>query len=110
GPIVLTAQSQTSATGQDAKTTVTYTSDVIRLNAGGIVPDGTLFSVQTANPASSRLAPFGTVTSPDEDPVTDWIQVSSHGGVIHFTADLPGTAGQARVVVISELGTALANQ
>ena len=110
GPIVLTAQSQTVGTGQDAKTTVTYTSDVIRLNTGGIVPDGTLFSVQTTNPASNGLAPFGTVTSSDEDPVTDWIQVSSHGGVIHFIADLPGAAGQARVVVISVVGTALANQ
>ena len=90
-------------------TTVTYTSAPVRLNTGSVVPDGTMFTVNALFPHTRFAVPFGTIESLDEDPLTDGVQVASQGGVVRFTAMYPGSAGVARVVAFSAVGTALSD-
>jgi hypothetical protein len=99
----------TSTGGQDPMTTVTYTSNATRMNTGGLVPDGTMFTVNALFPQTRYAVPFGTIESLDEDPLTDGIQIASHGGVVRFTAVYPGSAGRARIVAFSTVGTALSD-
>ncbi len=87
-------------------TIVTFTSAPIAMNTGGAVPDGTPFSVYTVVPDSDTLAQFGTITTPDVDPLTVGAQVASHGGVIAFTVSLPPGMTQPMVVGFAPRGTA----
>ncbi|MFZ5863145.1 MAG: transglutaminase-like domain-containing protein [Nitrospirota bacterium] len=100
----------TVSSGQPATTTVHYTSQSLRMNHGGAVPDGTLFTVLTSWPDASAVVPFGTVTTPDEDLLTDGVQVRSQSGVIRFTAEYPGAFGAVRVLAYPTEGTAFGEQ
>ena len=91
-------------------TTATFTSGVITLNSGGIVPDGTPFTVVTSVPDALTLSPLGTITTADADPLTDGVQVVSHGGVIRFTVTLPAGVTVPRVVGFATGGTAFGSQ
>jgi hypothetical protein len=110
GTVTLTRDAIAGGTPQDPTTIVNYTSDPIRLNTGALVPDGTFFTVRTYRSGRSNLTPFGLVTTADEDPLTDGIQVRSMDGIIHFTAEYPGSAGRALVLVTAVEGTALAQE
>jgi hypothetical protein len=110
GTVSFTAQSLSGAADPNPTTNVTYTSGVIRMNTGAVVPDGTLFTVHVVAENAADLSPFGSIQSADEDPASDGVQVSAHGGVVQFSAELPGKSGSARVFVSSVVGTALADQ
>ena len=108
GTIAFTSTSTPNGIGTNATSTITYTSGAILMNNGAVVPDGTLFTVYSLEPGADTSV-FGTITSPDEDPA-DGIQISSHGGQIQFTTQVPGTTGVVKVLAYSQEGTALATQ
>jgi hypothetical protein len=109
GPIAFTVQ-LASPVDPLMPTTATFTSGVIRLNAGGSVPDGTRFTVIAATPDAVTLSALGTITTTDVDPLTDGVQVASHGGVIQFTVTLPAGVTVPRVVGFATGGTAFGSQ
>jgi transglutaminase-like putative cysteine protease len=109
GSITFTSQSTTTP-GQPPVTTVVYESAPIRLNDGFLVPDGSLFTVVSAVANATDPLPFGVISTPDADPLTDGIQVASMNGVIRFAAAYEAAAGLARVFVYSTRGTALGDQ
>ena len=110
GTIALTQQSTTTPDPDHPKTTVVSTSAPVAMNTGGLVPDGTLFTVRSLQPGTDAFAPFGSVTSADEDASTDGVQVRSQNGVIQFTVEYPGLAGTASLLVTSVEGTAIADK
>jgi hypothetical protein len=110
GPIAFAVETAVGGGGGDPATSLTLTSDPIRLNNGALVPDGTLFTVQTVLGQASQLVPFGQVLSVDEDPASEGIQVSSRNGLIQFTAEVPGSAGVVMALAYSTRGTALVTQ
>jgi hypothetical protein len=110
GPIAFAVETAVAGGAGDPATSLTLTSDPIRLNTGALVPDGTLFTVQTVLGQASQLVPFGQVLSVDEDPATEGIQVSSRNGVIQFAAEVPGSAGVVTALAYSIRGTAFATQ
>jgi hypothetical protein len=107
GAITFTTQAFAGGSAQAPTTIVEYVSAPVRMNNGQLVPDGTVFTVRTLQPDSSRRIGLGTVVSPDVDPSTPETQVISQNGVVRFTAELPGAAGSALVLVNSTVGTAL---
>jgi hypothetical protein len=106
GFVTFTAESTPGGDLLSPRTTVRYTSSPVRTNTGQVIPDGTRFTVYGAD-AGNTLAPFGTVTTPDEDPAIDGVQVSSHEGVILFTVDYPAADGLALPFAYSQDGTAI---
>jgi PKD repeat protein len=109
GRIELSHHSTNSGTPQAPRTTTTYQSGTIRMNTGQVVPDGTMFTIRPLQPDTSELVPFGDVTTADEDPLRDGVQVRSVGGTIQFTAEYPGLNAGALVLVTSVHGTAIAD-
>jgi transglutaminase-like putative cysteine protease len=105
--IGLSSQTSSAGSPQQPATAVAYTSGVIRMNTGLVVPDGTLFTVRVLLPSSAELLPFGTITTADADPLTDGVQVASQGGVIRFNALYPGAFGSVRVLVHAVRGVAV---
>jgi PKD repeat protein len=91
-------------------TTMTFTSSPLRLNTGGSIPDGTLFTVRVLVPDSSDPVPFGEITTTDLDPATEGIQVAAENGAVRFSAELPGSVGRAFVLVNAVSGTAVGEQ
>jgi len=110
GTITFTTQVSPGVPGPNPTTIVRYVSEPIRLNNGQLVPDGTLFTARIIVPGTTLVVPLGTIQTPDADPLIDGVQVASQGGVIRFTAELPGTSGAARVLVNPTVGTALSSQ
>jgi hypothetical protein len=110
GRFTFSSRTSIAGTPEERRTAVDYTSSVIRMNTGQVVPDGTLFTLNTLTTQGSDPIGFGTITTTDVDPVRDGIQVRSVGGVIRFSAQYPGAFGAARVLVYSTPGTAVADQ
>jgi transglutaminase-like putative cysteine protease len=100
----------TPSGGTDPTVAVSYTSSIIRVNTGAVVPDGTTFTVRALVAGASDPEPFGTITTADVDPLIDGIQVPSLNGVIKFNATYPGNFGAARVLVYATRGTSRADQ
>ncbi len=110
GRFTLASQTSMAGTPTERRTAVQYTSGVIRMNTGQVVPDGTVFTVHTLMSQGSDLTPFGTITTADADTLREGVQVLSAGGVIRFSAEYPGAFGAARILVYSTPGTAQADQ
>ena len=86
GRPAVTAQ-VTPAPAPDAAASAVFTSDVIRLNTGQVVPDGTLFTVMTTAAGATRPVQVGTITTDDADPSTPGVQVASQGGRLSFRGE-----------------------
>jgi hypothetical protein len=110
GRFTVTAQSTPAGTPSEPRTTIAATSSTIRMNTGVVVPDGTRFTVRALTPQGTDLTSFGTITSADQDPLLDGIQVQSVNGVVQFTVDVPGSVGGVRFLVYAVRGTAQADQ
>ncbi|MEQ1870489.1 MAG: Ig-like domain-containing protein [Vicinamibacterales bacterium] len=109
GNIVLTPVSTPAGTDLNPRTIVSYTSNALRMNTGAAVANGTMYTVlPLTNEATAT--PFGTITTPDEDPLTAGVQVSAQNGVLAFTVDYPAANSAVFMTVASREGTALASQ
>jgi hypothetical protein len=109
-PFTFSSLTAAAGTPEEPRVRVTYTSSVIRLNTGQVVPDGTLFTIRSLWPGSSDPVAFGTVLTADADPLADGIQVTSANGVIQFVAEYPGAFGAARILANAVRGVAIGDQ
>jgi hypothetical protein len=101
----------TPPAGQDGVTLATFTSDVVTMNAGGAIPDGTLFTVYTTVANGSRARVIGTVTTTDADPQAPGLQVPVVNGRLQFSGEFPPLLGEVRVLAWpASGGTAFVNQ
>jgi hypothetical protein len=87
----------------------TVTTGPLVTNAGNAVPDGTLYTVQALAAVSTSQTPYGTITTPDADPVRDGIQVAVVNGTARFEVEYAAPNGffvPGRVALYSAVGTA----
>ncbi len=78
-------------------------------NAGHAVADGTLYTVQALAATSTSDTAYGTITTPDADPVRDGIQVAAVNGVVQFEVEYAAPNGffvPGRLALYSAVGTA----
>jgi hypothetical protein len=109
GPITFAAQVTVPADPQ-GETGAVYTSDVIRLNTGAVVPDGTSFTVYSLAAGATTFAPLGTITTGDVDANATGVQVRSVAGVIRFAATYPAGVRGPQVLAFATRGTAVGSQ
>ncbi|MFP4500200.1 MAG: hypothetical protein ACLFTT_04295 [Candidatus Hydrogenedentota bacterium] len=79
-------------TAGDPGPTAAVSSDPIHLPDGSLVPDGTLFTVDTT---------LGTITSADAGAELPGVQIEAAGGVVSFTVQGGTTAGTASITARS---------
>ena len=87
----------------------TYTSSQVHMNTGGVVPDGTLFTIYTLVGDSNeidQLAPFGIIETADADINLPGVQVRSTNGRIQFAVTYPAGSVVPHVLAFATHGTA----
>lgn len=110
GSIAMTPDVAAGGTLQAPTSITTFTSQLLRLNSGAIVPDGTLFTVRPLAGNQGSELTLGTILTSDTAPAIDGVQVMSQGGVVRFVAELPGSSGFVVPLVFSVEGTAIADR
>jgi hypothetical protein len=106
GDIVLTAEAGDFV---DQTVTFTVTSDVLRLNNGQPLPDGTLFSVRNMFEGGTSAEVYGELLASDADSTLENVQVASSGGQITFQVRYPAPNNvmvPGRLAAYSPKGTA----
>jgi hypothetical protein len=103
GQISLSISSRTLLQTDPPRTTLSVVTGSIALNAGGQVPDGTVFTVALAD--GSIAGP--RVTADDIDHLTPGTQIETRNGRLEFSLDAPGETGTIDITVFSREGTAL---
>ena len=101
GTLDVAASFEAGAAPPAPTTLASYTVAGLRRNDGTPVPDGTLYTVRVVSPGDPALVPVGEITSADASPAIPGVQRASQAGGIAFDAELPGAAGQVKVVVNS---------
>jgi hypothetical protein len=91
---------------KNALSTITITSDPIKLSNGNTVPDGTLVTVSSLLNQTTVLENFGTITTTDADTGTAGIQVATSGGTITFQVTPPSIEGNGLITAETVQGTA----
>jgi hypothetical protein len=104
GDIVLHVTPQ--GVDKNALSTITVTSDPIKLSNGNTVPDGTLVTVSSLLNQTTALENFGTIATTDKDTGTPGIQVITSGGTITFQIMPPSTEGSGLITAATVQGTA----
>ncbi len=84
--------------GPQNQARIRVTSTPLAMNAGGMVPNGTLFTVFTTELDAQNVVQVGTILADDADPNTPGTQVPVVNGVITFDAELPAGVYLSRVV------------
>ncbi|MCX5886111.1 MAG: hypothetical protein NT096_09420 [Proteobacteria bacterium] len=104
GDIVLHVTPQ--GVDKNALSTITVTSDPIKLSNGNTVSDGTLVTVSSLLNQTTALENFGTITTTDKDTGTPGVQVTTSGGTITFQIMPPSTEGSGLITAETVQGTA----
>jgi len=101
-PTILATITRPGGPGQPTR--ADFTSEVIKLNTGEVVPDGTLFTVYLATDGDDDPVSIGTILAADLDPVMGGIQLATRNGILSFSAEFPAAVGDAKVLAWSARG------
>ena len=91
---------------KNAPSTITVTSDPIKLSNGNSVPDGTKVTVAASRNQTTATENFGTITTADKDTGTPGVQLTTSGGVITFQITPPSTEGSGLITAETVQGGA----
>ena len=77
-------------------------SNALSLNTNEVVPDGTMYTVNT-RPREGTAAAYGAIVEADADPSRDGHQVQAQGGLLRFTVDVPVVDGDYLPAVVDRV-------